>query len=395
MVESCGNVRCPQLTVDVAKPRFNRFPGALQARGDVPDLKKKHGTRPLLPIAYVEGGLAMAFQTIRRMVRRLRRGPAVAAPSGPGPAPAKESVGCAMLRPESPQRDGVFVARSAAGSARGPVLPPELPELEELATRDLWFYEHFIKVPRIVAEHLGRVIPLEQAVILDFGCGEGLMAKGLARYTDAVHGVDVMFDFGKLEERFARMFGPNNQFPRVDLQVVVAGKPLPYEDGAFDGIFTWSVFEHVADVPFALGELFRVLRPGGALLLQIAPLYYSPHGGHLRNMLDEPWIHLKLSRDELFDRIRRAARDQVPEAARDAYFHEKSSQEFAEYMISGVHSLNGITVRELTEHVRAAGFRILNQLTMQDDRYEVPLELREKYSNDDLLTEQVVMLMTR
>jgi SAM-dependent methyltransferase len=337
----------------------------------------------------------MAFQTIRRMVRRIRRVPEIAFRVVPQRAPLAESVERGILPADSPARNSAAVDCDAPQPPPYLVLPTESPELEELANRDLWFYEHFIKVPHIVAAYLKRVIPLERSVVLDFGCGEGLMAKGMARFTRAVHGVDVMYDFGKLEERFDTMFGAQNSFPPVYLRQVVAGTPLPYEDSAFDGIFTWSVFEHVADVPFALGELYRVLRPGGAVLLQIAPLYYSPHGGHVRGMLDEPWIHLKVSRKELYDRIRRAARERVPESARDSYFHEKSAEEFYQLMVAGVRSLNQITVRQLIAHVKAARFKILNQLKMQLDQYEIPPELCRLYPKDDLLTEQVVLLMTR
>ena len=186
-------------------------------------------------------------------------------------------------------------------------MPPTLlTNLEELAARDRWFYDHFVWAPNIVADFLSRVIPLGPAVVLDFGCGEGLMAKGLARLAREVHGVDVMPMFGQLEERFERMFGAGNPFPPVTLRLVQAGELLPYEDGAFDAVFAWSVFEHVANVPYVLSEIHRVIRPGGAFFLQISPLYFSAQGGHLWNILDEPWIHLRLGREELLERIRHA-----------------------------------------------------------------------------------------
>jgi SAM-dependent methyltransferase len=276
-----------------------------------------------------------------------------------------------------------------------PALPPELPELEALATRDLWFFEHFIKVPRIVATELVDLLPLAESKILDFGCGEGLMAKGLARFVREVHGVDVMPDFVGLEDRFDKMFGPGNGFPKVSLKRVRADECLAFETGTFDGVFAWSVFEHVADVPFALGEIHRVIRPGGAFFLQIAPLYYSPHGGHLRHILDEPWIHLKVSQDELFKRLRTGNFANVPAAHRDAGFDERSSDDVCDMIINGFHSLNRITVKELTEHVQKAGFKIHGLLTTQDSPYEIPPGLLELYSPEDLLNEQVVIVMTR
>jgi len=273
--------------------------------------------------------------------------------------------------------------------------PAVLAVLEQLATRDRWFHEHLVKVPKIIVDSLVRVIRLEKAVVLDFGCGDGLMAKGVARFTRQVHGVDLYPKFDKLEERFTRTFGVAGLFPSVNLRQVQAGAPLPYANASFDAAYTWSVFEHVADVPYALSEIHRVLRPGGAFFLQIAPLYFSAQGGHLWNILDEPWIHLKLGREELLNRMRGASLDWVPEEARHDAFQGGSAEEYRASVISCFGSLNRITVGELTEYVRAAGFTIFEQLTMQDGPPEVPADLLEMYPRDDLMTNQVVLLMTR
>lgn len=267
--------------------------------------------------------------------------------------------------------------------------------LEDLAARDRWFYTHVVWAPQIVADFLSRVIPLGSAVILDFGCGEGLMAKGLARFAREVHGVDVMPKFGDLEERFERMFGAGNPFPPVTLRQVQAGELLPYEDGSFDAVFAWSVFEHVANVPFALSEIHRVIRPGGAFFLQIAPLYYSAQGGHLWNILDEPWIHLRLNREELLQRVRHANLGGIPKKKQHDAFQGGSAEEYRAGVIACHDTLNRVTVGQLVSHVQAAGFTIVEQRTMRDGPKDVPAVLLELYPEDDLRTDQVVLLMNR
>lgn len=42
---------------------------------------------------------------------------------------------------------------------------------------------------------------------------------------------------------------------------------LPFPDGAFDAAVSIQVYEYVADLPNALAELYRVLRPGGRPLV--------------------------------------------------------------------------------------------------------------------------------
>lgn len=44
---------------------------------------------------------------------------------------------------------------------------------------------------------------------------------------------------------------------------------LPFRDGSFSGIFCQSVLEHVVDPVRAVDEMFRVLRPGGGILVQL------------------------------------------------------------------------------------------------------------------------------
>jgi 2-polyprenyl-3-methyl-5-hydroxy-6-metoxy-1,4-benzoquinol methylase len=53
--------------------------------------------------------------------------------------------------------------------------------------------------------------------------------------------------------------------------VLCAGPGLPFSDGAFDAVLNCGVLEHVEDEATALGELRRVLRPGGRLFTYHLP----------------------------------------------------------------------------------------------------------------------------
>jgi SAM-dependent methyltransferase len=58
------------------------------------------------------------------------------------------------------------------------------------------------------------------------------------------------------------------------------GRSLPFAAASFDGVLLSSVLEHLADPVAALEEVSRVLRPGGALVLEVPFLYWlheEPH----------------------------------------------------------------------------------------------------------------------
>lgn len=48
-------------------------------------------------------------------------------------------------------------------------------------------------------------------------------------------------------------------------RVVAVGEALPFVDGSFDAVFSAFVFRNLTSIPATLGEVHRVLRPGGKL----------------------------------------------------------------------------------------------------------------------------------
>ena len=94
---------------------------------------------------------------------------------------------------------------------------------------------------------------------LDAGCGHGWQAGALARLGYRTHGVDLA---GALLA-VARRRQPAVCFARADIAA------LPYPAGAFDAVSCCgSTLSFVQDPDAVLGELARVLRPGGRLLLE-------------------------------------------------------------------------------------------------------------------------------
>ncbi len=93
--------------------------------------------------------------------------------------------------------------------------------------------------------------------LLDLGCGTAPLYGLYAPHVDAVSTLD--WQGGE----------------HVDIEHDLAA-PLPFADASFDTIVLSDVLEHVAEPARLIGEIARVLAPGGTLIMNV-PFYYSIH----------------------------------------------------------------------------------------------------------------------
>src|SRR5512136_3383143 len=131
-------------------------------------------------------------------------------------------------------------------------------------------YWWFVGRRRMIQALLERGVPSAPGqLILDVGCGTGGNLEFLAHWG---HGVGV--DLSPLPLDFAR----RRELPRL---AQASGLALPYADGVFDLVTAFDVLYHrwITDDERALGECFRVLRPGGWLLItdSALPALWSQH----------------------------------------------------------------------------------------------------------------------
>ena len=106
-----------------------------------------------------------------------------------------------------------------------------------------------------------QIAPTLTGDILDFGCGSKPY-ESLFTSSKSYVGVDV------------EVSGHNHQTSKVDY--FYDGKILPFEDGKFDVVVCFEVFEHVFNIEEVLLEIQRVLKPDGELLISI-PFAWDEH----------------------------------------------------------------------------------------------------------------------
>ena len=109
---------------------------------------------------------------------------------------------------------------------------------------------------------LSLLKPRAGETILDIGCGNARDIVPILRANARIVGVDIspeMIRQGKSDLADAG-------FPDVELQVGDATE-LEFPTGTFDAVLCSEVIEHIPDASRAIGEMFRVLRPGGRLVL--------------------------------------------------------------------------------------------------------------------------------
>ncbi len=70
-----------------------------------------------------------------------------------------------------------------------------------------------------------------------------------------------------LDRRHGYVNSDLHPLPGVDVVAELGRHPLPFPDGTFSVVAARDVLEHVDDLIIALGELHRVLRPGGRLVV--------------------------------------------------------------------------------------------------------------------------------
>jgi arsenite methyltransferase len=136
-------------------------------------------------------------------------------------------------------------------------------EFDEGAARQI---QRLYSTPDVVAQReqvLALLSPQPGERILDVGSGPGFLVASMADAVGdrgAVHGLDTSSPMNTV----ARELATSRPWVSIDTGDALT---LPYPDATFDAAVSTQVYEYVADIPTALSELRRVLKPGGRTLI--------------------------------------------------------------------------------------------------------------------------------
>ena len=173
----------------------------------------------------------------------------------------------------------------------------EYAKMYALEDRYWWFVaRRRLALGLLGTSHLSPRPPLQDeplgeggARVLDLGCGTGVVLSELAGSATPVG-----LDMSPLALRFCRKRG-------LTSLALGDGTAMPFAEGVFDAMIGLDVFEHIEDDARAFAEAFRVLKPGGRLVLSVPAFRFlwGPHDVALHHFR-------RYTRREMSDRLREA-----------------------------------------------------------------------------------------
>ncbi|MET3233113.1 UNVERIFIED_ORG: ubiquinone/menaquinone biosynthesis C-methylase UbiE [Burkholderia sp. 1263] len=136
------------------------------------------------------------------------------------------------------------------------------------------------------------------ATVLDMGCGAGHASFAVAPHASEVVAYDIAPPMLATVEGAAKERGLANIRTRQG-----AAEMLPFDDHSFDWVISRMSAHHWHDVPLALAEVRRVLKPGGKVLFvdiagsdhplldtHIQAVELLRDGSHIRDYRADEWI---------------------------------------------------------------------------------------------------------
>ena len=150
-------------------------------------------------------------------------------------------------------------------------------------------------------DDLTQLVELKGKKVLEIGCGDGEIAKLVARASEPqfVYAIDpYSYEIYPFYEE------------RNLLCLPMSAENLLFPNNYFDVVFSHNVFEHLLNLPQVWQEIKRVIKPGGVFYTHFAPLWTHAYGHHFYEEDEQsfscvfpPYAHLYLSEQEIIELI--------------------------------------------------------------------------------------------
>lgn len=140
-------------------------------------------------------------------------------------------------------------------------------------------------------------VDISEKIVLDIGCNDGAITCGyLERGARQAIGVDI--DDAAIQWAQEHRSSQNISF------FSSTTTSLPLADDLIDTVICYDVFEHISEPGAMLEECYRVLKPGGQMIIGTWG-WYHPFAPHLWSTMPVPWAHVFFSEKTMLRTCRR------------------------------------------------------------------------------------------
>ncbi|MBC8485611.1 MAG: methyltransferase [Bacteroidetes bacterium] len=198
-------------------------------------------------------------------------------------------------------------------------------------------------------------INIRNKKILEVGCGDGALTYVLAAMgAGEVHGIDLLTNIRFFDQRIntVKRMLDNMPFNNKKLKIKELEKKVSIFESDiqsqlsnknYDIIISKNVLEHINDFKQSIYVMRDVLKNKGIMIHQFNP-FFSETGGHEFCILDFPWGHVRLSREEIVNYLE-TYRNWEKNKAIEVYDHNFNNPK--------------ITLNEIDDLITDLGFKTL------------------------------------